>query len=513
MAKLKILNSEYDVYNSQLRKSLNTYEEFTQDFIEGGVNPNSDKVPETITDTVIQEWLSNPDENIEDIVSYMTYLYCADGNIYQLYTLMSSLPKLNYKIRAFDRNMQGYEESLIKCDKILYQVNHKKITRDIISQLCATGNVVCAWLGNKSNPYLYIFPTEEYIFAGYRVNGEWVVQMDMSKFEEMQELERNLQLETFKSLGVDKHYKKYMRDREKYKYMILPPDKVTVLRSNTLYSNQRMGLPMGIQSLFDINHKNALRLLDKSIVEKAVKGISILKIGDDSHEFDAINKGLKQKIIKSVQTAIANAKKSKGIGGLAILPNFADLNFSEMEGLDALSDKKFDTINSDINSSIGMNASITGGSGSNYQTSKINLSMIYSRVDAMLETIEPIFRKLFAITLTKQLSNNISFEFIKGEPLSNKETLDAITKLGAMGYSMKAIADMLPTTSYTELLTDSLYEIETLKLREKIIPPRTSSTLSSDDESQTGAPVNENPDNPNTIASQASGGNLVDGGV
>lgn len=511
MAKLRILNSQLDVYNSQLRKSLNTYEEFTQDFIDGGVNPNSDKVPDSITDSVIQEWLSNPDENIEEIMSYMTYLYCADGNIYQLYTLMSSLPKLNYKIRAFDKKIQGYEETLVKCDKILYQVNYKKLTRDIISQLCATGNVVCAWLGNKASPYLYIFPSDEYIFAGYRVNGEWVVQMDMARFEEMQEFERNIQLETFKPLGVDKQYKKYLRDREKYKYMILPQDKVTVLRSNTLYSNQRMGLPMGIQSLFDISHKNALRLLDKSIVEKAVKGISVLKIGDDVNSFDSINKALKQKIIKSVQSAISNAKKSKGIGGLAILPNFADLEFSEMNGLDALSDKKFDTINNDINSSIGMSASITGGSGSNFQTSKINLGMIYSRIDAMLETIEPIFRKLFTITLTKQLSNNIMFEFVKGEPLSNSESLDAISKLGAMGYSVKAIVDMLPTTSYTELLTDSLYEIETLKLREKIIPPQTSFTLSSDG-GDVGAPVNENPDNPNTIASQQSGGNLVDGG-
>ena len=101
---------------------------------------------------------------------------------------------------------------------------------------------------------------------------------------------------------------------------------------------------------------------------------------------------------------------------------------------------------------------------------------------------------------------------MKGEPLSNKETLDAITKLGAMGYSMKAIADMIPNTSYTELITDSLYEIETLKLREKIVPPQTSSTLSKEDSSKGGHPVNENPDNPNTIASQASGGNLVDGG-
>lgn len=511
MAKLKILNSEYDVYNSQLRKSLNTYEEFTQDFIEGSVNPNSDKVPETITDTVIQEWLSNPDDNIEEIMSYMTYLYFADGNIYQLYTLMASLPKLNYKIRAFDKKIQGYDETLIKCDKILYQVNYKKLTRDIISQLCATGNVVCAWLGNKSNPYLYIFPTDIYIFAGYRVDGELVVQMDMARFENMQEFERNIQLETFKPLGVDKQYKKYLRDREKYKYLILPQDKVTVLRVNTLYSNQLMGLPMGIQSLFDISHKNALRLLDKSIVEKAVKGISVLKIGNDTHEFDGINKALKHKIIKSVQSAIANANKSKGIGGLAILPDFAELEFSEMNGLDALSDKKFDTINNDINSSIGMSASITGGSGSNFQTSKINLGMIYSRIDSILESIEPVFRKLFAMTLTKQLSNNIMFEFIKGEPLSNSESLDAISKLGAMGYSMKAIADMLPTTSYTELLTDSLYEIETLKLREKIVPPRTSSTLSADD-GDVGAPVKEDSDNPNTIASQQSGGNLVDGG-
>lgn len=126
----------------------------------------------------------------------------------------------------------------------------------------------------------------------------------------------------------------------------------------------------------------------------------------------------------------------------------------------------------------------------------------------ILEEIEPIFRKLFSFVLTKQIASNISFEFMKGEPLTNKETLDAITKLGAMGYSMKSIADMLPNTSYTELITDSLYEIETLKLRDKIVPPRTSSTLSAEDSNKGGRPVNENPNSENTVASQESGGNL-----
>lgn len=513
MAKLRILNTRQDIELSNMQKARNTYEEFTQDFIEGAVNPDTDKIPEKITDDIIREWLANPDENMEEIEAYMTYLYCVDGSIYQLYTLMAALPKLNYKIRTFDKTVQSYEDTLIKCDKVLYQVNYKKLCRELILQLAASGNVACAWLGNKSNPYLYIFPSDEYIFAGYRDanDGEWVIQLDMTKFDNMQETERNIKLETLKSLGVDKYYRKYERNKDKFKYMILPKDRVTLLRSNTLYSNQRMGLPMGIQSLFDINHKNTLRVLDKSIVEKAVKGISILKIGDDNHEFDNINKGLKQKIISSVQKAIINSQKSK-MGGVAIIPNFADLSFSEMDGLDALSDKKFETINNDISNSVGMSASITGGSGSNFQTSKINMSVIYNRIDMLLEIIEPVFRKLFSIILTKQLANNISFEFMKGEPLSNKETLDAITKLGAMGYSMKAIADMIPNTSYTEIITDSLYEIETLKLRDKIIPPQTSSTLSKDDTNNGGRPVNENPDSENTVASQVSGGNLVDGG-
>lgn len=508
IAKLRIINSQQGITEHKYKKVLNTYEEFTADFIEGFINSNSDKIPETIDDATIRKWLINPDENLEEIISYMTYLYYADGNIYQLYTLLSSLPKLNYKIRTFDKSLQGYEDKLIQCDKVLYQVNYKKLTRSLISQLVSTGSVVACWLGNKSSPYLYIFPSDEYVFGGYRVNGEWVAQLDMAKFEQMKDVERTAKFETFKSLGVERHYKKYEKNKDKFKYMELPQDKTCVMRINTLYIDQMKGMPMGIQSLFDLSHKSTLRLLEKDIVSKAIKNIGVLSIGDDNHEFDQINTGLKNKIIKSVQTAISNAQKSKGVP-LTILPHFADLSFPEAQGLEGLSDKKFDNVDNSISSDIGLSQSLTGGSGSNFQTSKINLSMVYSRIDMILEEIEPIFRKLFAFVLTKQVAANISFEFMKGEPLTNKETLDAITKLGAMGYSMKAIADMLPNTSYTELITDSLYEIETLKLRDKIVPPKTSSTLSSKDGDGGTKPVNENPDNPNTVQSQESGGNLI----
>ncbi len=467
---------------------------------------------EGIDEDKIVEWFTEPEDNYDDIIQYMTYMYISDGTIYQLYTLFQSLPKLNYKIKVFDRKAKNVEDNLILYDKTLYSVGYKKLTRDIIGQLCLTGTLICTWLGNKKNPYLYIFENNQYIFSSSRRNGKWVAMMDMAWIDNMTDIEKEQMYETLKDIGLKSNYDKYQKDSTTYKYLELPIDRTTVIKNNTILRNQRIGLPLGMQSLLDIQHKKTLRQLEENIVEKIIKSIAVLTIGDKEHDYKDIGSPMRKKIISSVQTAIKKSVSASGVP-VSVLPQYASLMFPDVKGLEVFNDgaDKFEEVNNAIQAGIGVNGTLTGSNnGSNYQSAKLSMDVLYSRIGMMLESIQEIFQQLFSIVLSKKISENYAFEFITGTPLSTKDEVDILQKLHAEGTSYKSIVDMLNSVSYMELLDDSKREIDDMGIREIITPPKTSSTLSAED-SETGRKAEENPDNENTIKSQETGGNLIDG--
>ena len=80
-----------------------------------------------------------------------------------------------------------------------------------------------------------------------------------------------------------------------------------------------------------------------------------------------------------------------------------------------------------------------------------------------------------------------------------------LQRLHSEGFSLKAVIDMIPSIEYKAYIDQSLYEQEVLKLYESIAPPLSSYTMTSKDlegDSKAGRSKNEDPDSPDTIASQ-----------
>ena len=491
-------------------RSYNTLEEYVQDFTEGYIMESmSTGEYTTITQSELEKWLSNPDQYYKEISGLMAYMHTTDGSIYQLYTLIQSLPSLNYKIKVFDTSVKGYEKNLAICNKILSKVKYKSLTRDLLSQECANGWLVCTWLGNKNSPYLYIFDNQEYVFPAYRRNGDWVCQVDMQWFDKMKDREREMMFETFSGIISESDYNNYLKNKEEYQYVELPQDKTSALRINTLFRNQRIGLPMGVQYLFDHLHKQTLKNLEKSIATKIIKNIAVLTIGNEDNSYKDINKGMRKKIITSVRTALQKSVKT-GAVPVAILPEFAKLEWSKLDGDKFLEKEKFESINLDINTDLGISPALTSGSGSNFATATINLDVLYKRIGIMLEGIEDVFNKLFKLVLSKGIYDNFCFEFEKDKPLTRKDTLEVLMKLQSQGFSVQAIVDMLPDIEFSPYLDASLYEQETLKIYERIKPPQTSHTLSDNGDNEGGNPEVDIEDatNEETINSKSSGKEL-----
>ena len=79
-----------------------------------------------------------------------------------------------------------------------------------------------------------------------------------------------------------------------------------------------------------------------------------------------------------------------------------------------------------------------------------------------------------------------------------------MTTLVSQGYSVRYLTDML-NIDFEDFIRQSVYEIEELKLKERIIPALNTNNISSDD-NVAGRPNDDNSNNDNTIISKGNDG-------
>ena len=505
----RITKIKRNTYDPETDFDYNTYNEITNVFTEGFMaNMFSQDILKDVTSEQIQNYLCNPDNYIKELSNLAMYYYISNGEVFQLFDLAKVLPTLNYKIEVIDKT-KNYEKNLEKCNKILNKVGHKKLTRDLISQLISVGTLTAIWIGDVKKPYLYVFDNLDYFYPRYRMFGKWVVSVDLTYLNTLTDFQKQVFFKNLSPYVTEQDYIKFQTLGESYKYVDLPQERSVCLRTHTLKFSQAFGLNWSTTGLYDIKHKKKLKDLEKAIANKIISAIAVLTIGNkaDPEKFGnlKLNPELKKKIFANVKKALEK-NESQGVTVVGV-PEFVDLKFPDMKS-DALEPNKFDSINSDITYAYGTSASLSNGSGSNFSSAKINLDMLYKKIGVILEDIESeVYSKLFNIILPSSLSDEYIMIYDKETPITQKEKIEFLFKLHAEGFAIKPIVDSLSGISYDEYIAESIYELEVLKLSERIKPYQSTYTTSNDN--KTGKPNIENPDNENTIISKTNDGNSL----
>ncbi|MCD3245295.1 hypothetical protein G8S21_04940 [Clostridium botulinum C] len=496
---------------NELERQYNTYDDVVDAFIDGFVMDlcNNGKIKTVNLDT-LQLWFNNPDKYINNIVNLLTYYYIIDGNVFQLYDLIFSLPPLDYQIKVLKRD-KDYKEDLSTINLYLEKkIQHKQLTRDLLVQLAHSGTLIGTWLGSKREPYFNVFNNLKYVFPYGRAKGKMVAVIDLQWFDEMSELERKLTFENLSPLITENKYKKWKEyngeNEDALRYIMLPISKTLVARIHTLSRNQRLGIPYGTQTLFDIQHKQKLRDLEQSIADKIIKAMAVLKFRGKDDNDSKVKESAKRKVLAGVKRALEKGVKDKnGIACIA-MPDFATFEFPEIKNGDkTLDPKKYDSIDNDITNATGISQVLTNGTKGNYASAKLNLDVFYKKIGVMLEIIEEIYNQLIDIILGEEKGCNYIFQYNKDTPIEREKKLDTLIKLEAQGYSAKYVLDILGISS-EEYFEESIYEIEKLKLREKIIPPLNTNVLSGKDGNDIGSPKLDDSDSSDaTIESKERG--------
>lgn len=472
-----------------------------------------------VDEKTLQKYLANPDTYKEELEKYAIYQYISNGDIFQLFDLTRVLPNLNYKIKTLKTKGKSDKYSL-DIRRCLKDINHKELTRDILSQTISAGTLVGVWVGkedsrDKSNPYLMIFDDLEYFFPARRKNGKWTVWADLSYFNLISNFDEKI--DTLMNLHpyiTVEDYENYLKKGEEYRYIEFPIERSVCIRTHTLRRNQRFGIPWNTQAIFDIKHKEKLRNLEKVASNKVMNAVSVLTLGIDGGEstYKKLGEKLTKSIFESVKKGLMENKE--GEASVVGLPEFAKLEYPSQK-TDLLDPDKMEGVTVDINNSTGISRTLTTGTGGNYASAKLNLDILFNRIGELLEMIEcEVYNKLITIILPNSVNKDYYLEYEKTYPLSNTEKANMYFKLSSSGYSLRPLLELLGQ-DFDEYIENTLYEIETLKLREKVIPPLTSYTMSGNGESGSSSSKTNNEknseesDNDQTINSNENDGNSL----
>lgn len=454
----------------------------------------------------VEQCLKNPEANKKILSQLSKWYYISNGEVFQLYDLARVLSSLDYKINCIEKDSK-YDKNVLSIKKELRKVNHKEISRDIITQLVTTGTVVGLWLDDNGEYYPYVFDDLEYIFPAYREKGKWVIWFDLAYLNTFSDIERTVYLEGLKPYVTIDDYNNYVANSTKCRYIQFPIERSICIRTHTVSRNQRFGIPWSTQAIGDLNHKKKLKDLEKSVANKIINATAILTIGDETNPNLKLGKNAKTKVFGGVKKALTENEEDGGISVVAI-PEWAKMEFQKI-GKEPLDPDKFESVNSDVQNDLGYAKGLITGNEGNYASNNLSLTIFYMKLGEILENIESeVFNKLINLLLKDKYSDVYYLEYDKSIPLDKKTKLTTLSIMEAQGYTIKPILELMGI-DYMEYIEQSKYEIETLKLREKITPPMNTNNISANDPNKTSGRTEDTSNlNDNTVISKEQNGNL-----
>lgn len=492
----------------EAKRDLSPYEFSNFTFKAGMFNQGIEK---DVSEEVLRKWMSNPETYKEQLSKYAMYQFISNGDIFQLFDLVRIMPSLNYRIKSLRVNSKNDKYSL-ECRRALKEINHKELTRDILTQTISSGTLVGLWVGkedkkSKDYPYLMIFDDLEYFFPARRKNGKWTVWCDLAYFDSISDVTDKIDtisnLEPYMTIN---DYLKYKKEGNEYRYIEFPVERSICIRTHTLKRNQRFGMPWNTQAIEDIKHKQKLRNLEKVASNKVMNAVAVLTLGIKDSEkasYKALGETLTKSVFDNVKQGLMN--NVDGEASVVGLPEWAKLEYPDQK-TDVLNPDKMESINEDINNATGVTRTLTNGKGGNYASAKLNIDIMFNRIGELLENIETeVYNKLIKIILPNSVSQDYYMEYEKSSPLNNKEKMDMLFKLVSMGYSLRPLVELLGL-DFDNYIENSIAEIDELNLRKKIYPPLNTNNISANDDVG-GRPSVDDEINENTVKSKEQGGN------
>lgn len=432
----------------------------------------------------VYKWQNNPVRYNKELRDLAMYYYGQKGIVMQTINMLKNLHNLNSNLKVSDPNHPNIEEDMAKVREFDKFINKKTIIRDILFDTFNLGT--CIYY-NHNNKWIQTLDLDLYL-PKRLINGRWEVEIDMIKLttESVSNIDRyphdkypqNLKPNEYVNEQPDEVRRAFDRFRSNpsadNRYYKLNISKTGVIKLNSR-QNDRYGRPYAMSAFDDLFHKEMIREAERSVINRIVDEIMVLKLGESGKETDGKFKpnSHQRKVMYDAIKQILY-RKDDGYKLLGI-PWWAELDKIETD-FSIFNNKKHEEVDSDILTSLGVQMIFNTREGSSYQAGQLNLNVLFSSIFSVLEQIE---QELFNYNYRLLVSdgNDVVRVFNRSTAIDSKDKIAVFTALKDIGGALKPLLDEIGY-DFGDYITQAEYEQEVLRLPEKFKPYQTSYTTS-----------------------------------
>src|SRR5690625_1263772 len=219
-------------------------------------------------------YLQNPHENLEQIRKTSIYLTNKHGVLKDVLRMIKTLPTLRYSLNWAVEDTDDIEKYEKEVVKFLRDIEVVKFIRDGLYEVVLLGTVVPVL---RSKKYIQFLELDEIKIEKMR-NGKWVVEYDLSSLDTIRNT--NDVKNKIDSLPDEDTLRRYLnfRDKKDESLQFVELKNCEVISLDAL-RNSPFGLPYTIGAWYAILQKELINQVEKSVSERLLTQILILKAG------------------------------------------------------------------------------------------------------------------------------------------------------------------------------------------------------------------------------------------
>ena len=341
-------------------------------------------------------------------------------------------------------------------------------------------------------------------------NNSYVIAFDLRYFQGLSPEDRDRKVKSFPK-EIRNAWDKYDSGKIEKPWVRLDNNK-TIVHKIKSADNEQWGVPLAIASLDDILYANHFITTKRNILDDLNNQIFYETYPEGERKGScSLSQSQQEAQHNLIKNALFNNKNSYGKAFFS-LASGTKLDQIKVD-TDIFNEKNESGVKNDISQDLGIESSILGGqSQSNYATASLNIESISSFVYGIITDIVDEINKVINANIIKD-NLNITKMWIMPVTFVNRDKMvKYMGDLYARGKgSLQAwvASTGMDVEAYMALMEQELeddYENH-FPVHKTSFTLTSSDSNSSDIEESGGAPSENNPVNPNTIASKTSNGN------